>query len=112
MTGCYTVTASYTVSVEPRSRIRPLAHVGPGAWRSRDARWTFLRHQSDPHPQRWFAYVDDDEEPANEGAGHVTLRAVADWAERQAPEPSATVGGRDRGAANRQDSGDDLPGGA
>lgn len=46
--------------------IRPLRRVGDGVWRSRNERWTFLRHNSDPHPQRWFAYLDEDPEPCME----------------------------------------------
>jgi hypothetical protein len=62
-------------------QIRPLRRVRPGVWRSRDERWTFLRHQSDPHPQRWYAYEGDDDYPANDGSGHTTLRAVVRWVE-------------------------------
>lgn len=74
-----------------RFEIRPLARTdrakggGEGVWRSRDGRWTFLRHWSDPHPQRWFAYIDGDDQPANDGMGHVSLRAVAAWAEAEDP---------------------------
>jgi hypothetical protein len=79
--------------------IRPLHRVGPGHWESRDGRWTFLRHWSDPRPHRWFAYLVDDstsppdlthfergdhaDQPQNDGLGHVTLAEVADWAELQ-----------------------------
>jgi hypothetical protein len=37
-------------------------------------------HWSDPSPHRWFAYVDGDDEPVNEGQGHVRLRDAAAWA--------------------------------
>lgn len=60
--------------------MRPLRRKGPGHWESRDGRWTFLRHWSDPQPQRWFAYLDDDDFPANEGKGHSTLTEVVEWA--------------------------------
>lgn len=73
--------------------IRPLRRVNAGAWRSRDGRWTFLRHWSDPHPQRWFAYLGDDDYPANDGSGHVSLRAVAAWAEEGGAELIAEVAG-------------------
>lgn len=67
-----------------KSTVRPLRRGGePGVWKSRDGRWTFLRHWGDPQPQRWFAYLDDDEYPANDGQGHIRLSEVADWAERQ-----------------------------
>jgi hypothetical protein len=64
--------------------IRPLRRVNAGTWRSRDGRWTFMRHLSDPSPQRWFAYRDDDESPSNDGLGHTTLRAVVAWLEGRA----------------------------
>jgi hypothetical protein len=58
--------------------IRPLRRVAPGVWKSRDGHWTFLRAQEDPHPQRWFAYQDDDAEPMNDGSGdHALWQAVA-----------------------------------
>lgn len=63
-------------------KIRPLRRVDIGVWRSRDRRWAFHRHESDPHPRRWYAYLDDCDDPQNDGMGHVTLRQVADWAER------------------------------
>jgi hypothetical protein len=67
-------------------KIRPLRRSNAGKWFSRDGRWTFMRHWTDPHPQRWFAYLDGDAEPDNEGAGHTTLAEVAQWAEsRKAP---------------------------
>jgi hypothetical protein len=56
--------------------MRPLVRVQSGHWRSRDGRWNFLRHDSDPHPQRWFAYLGSDDYPANEGSGDVSLRAA------------------------------------
>ncbi len=59
-----------------------LKRVGPGVWKSPDGRWTFCRHFSDPHPQRWFAYEGDDESPANEGSGHTRLADAANWALR------------------------------
>lgn len=64
----------------PVSTIRPLVRRADGVWKSRDGRWTFRRHYGDPHPQRWFAYLDNDEAPANDGEGHTTLRDAADWA--------------------------------
>ena len=73
------------------TQIRPLRRVSWGVWRSRDGRWTFLRHNGDPHPQRWFAYLDDDEDPSNDGEGHVTLRDAARWAEEQ---PTTTKAGQ------------------
>lgn len=72
--------------METETRIRPLRRVNPGAWRSRDGRWTFLRHMGDPAPQRWYAYLGDDEWPHNEGMGHVSLREVAEWAETYEPD--------------------------
>jgi hypothetical protein len=62
-------------------QIRPLRRVNEGCWRSRDGRWTFMRHWSDPQPGRWFAFFGDRREPANEGEGHTRLQDVADWAE-------------------------------
>lgn len=50
---------------------------GPGAWLYGD--WTILRHRSDPHPQRWFAYEGDNDEAANMGEGHTRLRDVVAW---------------------------------
>ena len=60
----------------------------PGNWRSEDGRWLFLRHHSDPHPQRWYAFLDeggeyDPAQPANDGMGHTTLREVVAWASAQ-----------------------------
>lgn len=68
--------------------IRPLRRVGDGVWDSRDQAWTFMRHRSDPHPQRWYAFNNTSaaaypEIPENEGLGHVSLCEVVDWAERQ-----------------------------
>jgi hypothetical protein len=67
-----------------RSRVRPLVKIdSDGAvYRSADGRWTFMRHESDPRPKRWFAYLDDTEFPANSGEGHTTLREVGQWAEK------------------------------
>lgn len=65
------------------AKIRPLRRIAWGVWRSRDGKWTFLRHNGDPHPQRWFAYYGDHEEPDNDGEGHVTLRDAADWVEEK-----------------------------
>lgn len=42
-----------------------------------------MRHWSDPQPQRWFAYLEDDDYPANEGSGITSLAGVVAWAERQ-----------------------------
>lgn len=67
--------------------IRPLRLLSSGAWRSRDGRWTFLRHETDPNPKRWFAYLDESDWPSNPGDGHHTLKQAADWAERKAVEP-------------------------
>lgn len=64
-----------------RFGVRPLRRRNEGCWRSRDERLTFLRHWSDPSPQRWFVYLDDDVTPLNEGEGHVRLQDLADWAE-------------------------------
>lgn len=61
-------------------QMRPLRCDGAGVWRSRDGRWTFLRHFGDPHPQRWFAYLGDDEQPLNPGEGHTRLSDAVDWA--------------------------------
>lgn len=41
-----------------------------------------MRHFSDPHPQRWYAYLDDDTEPMNDGSGNVRLSEAVAWAER------------------------------
>ncbi len=57
-----------------------LKRLGNGEWASLDGTWTFLRHHSDPHPQRWFAFQGDDEYPSNEGSGHTRLADVANWA--------------------------------
>ena len=65
--------------------LRPLRRVNAGCWRSRDGRWTFMRHHSDPHPQRWFAYEGDDSYPANDGLGHTTLTEVVELAAREDP---------------------------
>lgn len=54
----------------------PLRRIGPGRWQSRDGHWTFLRHESDPSPKRWYAYEADDEHPFWDGTGDVTLAAV------------------------------------
>lgn len=62
-------------------RIRPLRRVGPGVWKSRDKKWTFIRHRTDPKPQRWFAYGGTDREPFNAGYGHSSLAEVAQWTE-------------------------------
>ena len=70
------------------AKIRPLKRVQDGVWRSRDGMWTFLRHNGDPHPQRWFAYHGEHLEPDNDGEGHVTLRDAADWVEDRGGEPS------------------------
>lgn len=75
--GPFTVKPTTSASLRPLRRCR-----AAGVWESRDGRWVFRRHWSDPSPQRWYAYLDDDEWPANDGAGHVTLRDVVDWAER------------------------------
>ena len=72
------------------NEIRPLVRVRAGIWKSRDKRWTFMRHWTDPHPQRWFAYIDGDKEPENTGLGHSTLAEVAQWAET-ADVPSEPV---------------------
>jgi hypothetical protein len=64
-------------------QITPLRRVCAGHWQSRDKRWTFLRHWSDPHPQRWYAYLGDDVYPLNDGLGHVKLGQVARFAEDQ-----------------------------
>lgn len=66
--------------------ILPLRRLSNGVWRSRDGRWTFLRHQSDPRPQRWLAYEGDNDLPANEGMGHVSLHDAAEWAMNQRRE--------------------------
>lgn len=58
----------------------PLKRVASGVWRSHDGAWTFLRHASDPKPQRWFAYSGECERPSNEGHGHVRLADAANWA--------------------------------
>lgn len=66
-----------------RSRVRPLVRLdSDGAYRSADGRWTFLRHETDPRPKRWFAYLDGQEFPANHGEGHTSLREVGQWAEK------------------------------
>lgn len=62
-------------------RIRPLRRVGRGVWRSRDENWTFMRHESDPSPKRWFVYEGDDRDPANEGSGIITLADAVRWVE-------------------------------
>lgn len=61
---------------EGEPQIRPLVRVAPGHWRSRDGRWTFMRHWSDPAPQRWFVFLDDDDQAHNEGGGETTLGEV------------------------------------
>ncbi len=58
----------------------PLKRVCAGVWKSHDGEWTFCRHQSDPQPQRWFAYQGDDDYPANDGSGHTRLADAATWA--------------------------------
>lgn len=61
--------------------LRPLQRVGAGHWLSHDGQWTFLRHWSDPHPQRWFAYRTRDgvtQDPVNDGSGDVTLSDAVD----------------------------------
>lgn len=66
------------------SRIRPVTRLdSDGAYRSADGRWTFLRHETDPRPKRWFAYLDDTDFPANSGDGHTSLREVGEWARKQ-----------------------------
>lgn len=65
--------------------IRPLRRIQTGIWESRDGKWVFMRHESDPTPKRWFAYYGDDADPANEGSGHVTLAEVVSWAETRDP---------------------------
>lgn len=74
------------------SSIRPLVRGTAGVWKSRDGRWTFLRHFGDPHPQRWFAYLDDLEHPTNVGEGHTRLTDVVEWAEGvdKGPHPAHT----------------------
>lgn len=54
-------------------KIRPLRRIDLGIWCSRDERWTFLRHFSDPHPQRWFTYEHGESYPAWM-EGHPSLR--------------------------------------
>lgn len=72
----------------PEPKIRPLRRVNAGAWRSRDKRWTLLRHQGDPHPQRWYAYLDDDRDSFYfEGAR--SQRELVRWLERDAAEAYA-----------------------
>ena len=58
------------------STIRPLKRIEPGVWESRDGRWRFNRHESDPKPQRWFAFLDGDDEPYWSGMGHTRLADV------------------------------------
>jgi len=85
--------------------VRPLHRVIVGVWESNDRRFEFCRHESDPHPRRWFIFEKDawivDErpgaskepylEPWNEGEGHITLRECVDWLERElAREASAS----------------------
>jgi hypothetical protein len=57
----------------------PLRRLRPGAWRSRDGHWTFLCQHNDPQPYRWFAYLDDDDDPANAEQGHMRLRDAVRW---------------------------------
>ena len=56
---------------------------GYGAYETRDGKFIFLRHESDPHPRRWFVFEPDDEYPLNAGEGHTTLRDAANWAVQQ-----------------------------
>jgi hypothetical protein len=66
------------------TELRPLHCKAPGIWIAHDASWTFVRHDSDPKPKRWFAYEGDDQEPANVGQGHITLAEAVEWAEHGA----------------------------
>lgn len=68
------------ITAEEPPRILPLRRLGYGVWGSRCGRWTFMRHQSDPHPQRWYAYEEDDDSPSNDGLGHTSLWEVVEWA--------------------------------
>lgn len=76
--------------------IRPLRRTGtPGVWLSRDGRYSFYRHESDPQPKRWFIYDESRAseklsirrmgvEPINEGSGITSLRDAVAWAEDDA----------------------------
>ncbi len=76
--------------------LRPLHRVIPGVWESNDRRFRFCRHESDPHPRRWFIFDNTEEkiidsragaskipytEPWNPGMGHITLGECLDWLE-------------------------------
>lgn len=63
--------------------VRPLRRVRAGVWKSRDGEWLFMRHESDPHPRRWFVYGPGEtgEWPINEGHGHTTLWQVVRFIE-------------------------------
>lgn len=68
--------------------VHPIHCFRSGHWVSYDHRFTFLRHESDPHPKRWFAYesdVDDDDGFPLFDAGSPSLRhavlAVEKWVE-------------------------------
>jgi hypothetical protein len=73
---------------QQKSTIRPLIKIRDGQWKSRDERWEFIRHESDPQPKRWFVFdtTDHDPEgdfPENEGSGVITLRDAIKWVERK-----------------------------
>lgn len=74
-----------------RRQMRPLVRLGDSGWQSRDGRWLFVPHLTDPRPHRWFAYLDGDDLPCNEGEGHTTLRESVAWAERWDATADASV---------------------
>lgn len=54
--------------------ITPLVKLvkGGGMWQSADGHFTFMRHESDPVPKRWFIYEDDERDPVFL-SGHTSL---------------------------------------
>jgi hypothetical protein len=82
----------YGARVRPRRRrtptapspLRPLKKVRRSGYKSADGRWFFCRLLGDPFNEDpcWYAYLGDDELPANDGSGITTLRELVVWAER------------------------------
>jgi hypothetical protein len=61
--------------------VRPLRLYASGIWDSHDGLWGFRRHESDPHPKRWFVYYGDDDEPVFI-AGHPSLSEAVEHIEK------------------------------
>lgn len=70
--------------------IRPLHCVRPGIHRSADGAWEFVRHESDPHPKRWFIYRTGGVEPiwfdGSASLGEAVARVEEDVARGGTPE--------------------------